>query len=143
MNLVFEKSDIVTESFVKWLVDDIKYRLCMSLNTAKLDAIQEEADILYNSKINLYDVFLRAVDNLTYTSSEYAFTIAVDIKSFVPNTLVKYDTVIKLIEYGNTSVDGCMVFSKVFYSVKTNLNTYFTRYKFGLGGGEHVGRIVR
>ena len=125
---------MITESFVQWLVSDMKYRLAMNLDDNKLSLLQSEADLLYNESIDLYEVFLHVITHITYSETDKVFVVEIGSRDLIPGTDIKYDEIVKLIDYGNQSVAGCRVFSDIFYNIKNNLDSYFARYKFGIGG---------
>lgn len=130
MNLVVEKNGKYTENFIKWLVRLIHQLLIETVDMNRLKSMNDEFKAVYNDSrfSGVTDAFLSVVNDISWIETNYEFIIYIKNSINTSNPTLRSDTIAKFINYGNSSVAGCEVFSNVFYSISKNLNGYYQRY---------------
>lgn len=79
--------------------------------------------------INVKDVLLSAIYNLTYTEMpDGSYVISIDSNQIVPDTRAKIIEVAQLVNYGNMSVPSYPIFDEVFNFFADNLNDLYIEY---------------
>lgn len=106
-------------------------------NNLKRGELNRWDDYLSTAKINwgklskipgTRDVILGAAYNLTYRKLPYKYSIIIDEKATIPNTNIKYEKMIHLINYGNLSINGYDIFDKAFSNIIDNFPVYINEF---------------
>lgn len=74
------------------------------------------------------DIILGAIYNLTYNKFTNKYIIEIDENVNIPNTSVKYSSMINLINYGNLSINGYDIVDKAFSDIINNFLVYIDEY---------------
>ena len=96
-----------------------------------LQKIQEFIDETIPLELDIWHIYLQCFNNLRTREVNYDYIIDIDPNAKIPNTPYTYLMFGKLIEYGNTVVNGTGKITKVFQYVVDNLGIYFDDYRRG------------
>lgn len=121
------------DSFIKWLIVIIRDQIILNFRSDKLDLISEYIKDTTDYDINLYDVFIKILENITYFKTNYYYHITIDQSIKIKNTPFKLIDIAKLINYGNCDIEGIFIFSKVFYDIHKRIDAYFSKYRLEVG----------
>ena len=133
MKLLIPIQDNITEQFITWLENDIKYRLVDEIDVDYLLELQNMLDVQYGYQIDMCAVFLDILNTIHHISTKTTYIIEIGNNKIVQGTKISYSTMTKLINYGNLNIRGRCVVSNIFRHIRSNLRVYITRYLHGLG----------
>ena len=129
MKLTINKSKIVTEDFIKYVILQMQIygKAYLDANTKRVDKFDEffkEKFKEYENKISAHDIVFLGLDNLTYSELEDVFVIEINPNKRLPYFDRKYlITYCMLIDKGNLSIKGSHIFGKTFRYALNSLNS--------------------
>ncbi len=136
---ILDKNDELTVLFGSWLIREIQNQFILQLNPGKLknwDKFFEESKdykSLYNKKISTQEILLHGIKTLVCDKIPGKLIIRLNNNQFVPGLdRVRVDTVIRLITFGNTLIQGYPLLLDVLDEVAENINDYTSMYLEGI-----------
>lgn len=129
MKLTINKSKIVTEDFIKYVILQMQIygKAYLDANPKRVDKFDEffkEKFKEYENKISAHDIVFLGLDNLTYSELEDVFVIEINPNKRLPYFDRKYlITYCMLIDKGNLSIKGSHIFGKTFRYALNSLNS--------------------
>lgn len=129
-------SEIDLTDFCNWLMPQIQEYLEKNINEKKLEKINiylnGEKSILfdYSGKriLSAKNILLGGVHNLRVARILDKYTIEINPNILIPNTSAKFIDIVKLINYGNMSVQGYPIMTKTMDYFADNLNKYYLKF---------------
>ena len=124
MKLTINKSKIVTEDFIKYVILQMQIygKAYLDANPKRVDKFDEffkEKFKEYENKISAHDIVFLGLENLTYV-----FVIEINPNKRLPYFDRKYlITYCMLIDKGNLSIKGSHIFGKTFRYALNSLNS--------------------
>lgn len=130
-----DKDLLLNADFCDWLIKEIRKRLILEIDLKHVGKWQlylekRLADkVLPKQKISADSIILQGINNLDYIINDNSIEISVNNKITVPNlNQVKLISIIKLINYGNSDINGYPIFTYTFNYFAENINAYIDKY---------------
>lgn len=129
-------SDKDITNFCLWLIPKIKEYFVNSIDDRKL----EKYNIYLNAnKIVLFDysekrlisarsILIGAIYNLHLKHNLNHYVIEINPNSTIPSTSAKFTDIVKLINFGNMSLQGYQIVSDTMNYFANNINNYYNSY---------------
>lgn len=127
MTLIIEKNDKITQSFIRWLENEIKTRLIVYSSSKQLNRLSKFSNDILNKPLNLNSIYIDVVNSIKFKETANSFVLTFEYKG-----ILNVDLIIKYINFGSSEVNGYPIFSKIFNDVMNNLDSYI--YKYNLIG---------
>lgn len=143
MNLELDLENIEYKdriSFVNYIIKQIQKEVLNQFDERKVYKLENYINsnkiidfILKDRYIKVRDIYLTAVYNLIIEElDEDIFNIIVNRNINVPDSNSLLISLLKLLEYGNLSVNKYGLLTKVMQDIADNIDTYFNKYKLGV-----------
>lgn len=124
MTLILNKSDRITETFIRWLENEIKTRLIAYSDSRQLNRLSISSKDVFNTQLDLNAIYLDIVNSIKFKESATSFILTFNYRG-----IINANVIIKYINFGSSGVNGYPIFSKVFNDVSKHLNLYINKYK--------------
>lgn len=122
-----EKTSQVSDVFMKWLVREVKSEILANTNVKKLARLTEHAEIVFNTKIDIFKAFFMIVNNIEFTQFEGYYVIQVNpFKYFNHISLID---LYNYISFGDLQVNGYPIIHDTLVNIKPKLKRYLFKYK--------------
>lgn len=143
MNLELDLENIESKDkipFVNYIIKMIQKEVLNQFDERKVHKLENYINsnkiidfILKDKYIKVRDIYLTAVYNLTIEElDEDIFNIIVNRNINIPDSNSSLISLLKLLEYGNLSVNKYGLLTKVMQDIADNIDTYFNKYKLGV-----------
>lgn len=143
MNLELDLENIEYKDripFVNYIIKQIQKEVLNQFDERKVYKLENYINsnkiidfILKDRYIKVRDIYLTAVYNLIIEElDEDIFNIIVNRNINVPDSNSLLISLLKLLEYGNLSVNKYGLLTKVMQDIADNIDTYFNKYKLGV-----------
>lgn len=132
------EENLDVDDLIEFLISKIQNYVEDNINNKEISRWDE---YLNNAKLNWgtlgnkkrvpssRDIILGAADTLAYDKFTNKYVIKVDEDLNIPNTNVKYSTMINLINHGNLSISGYNILDKAFQDIIDNFPVYISEFK--------------
>ena len=129
-------SDKDITNFCLWLIPKIKEYFVNSIDDRKLEKyniyLNANKIVLfnYNEKrlISARNILIGAIYNLHLKHNLNHYVIEINPNSTIPSTSAKFTDIVKLINFGNMSLQGYQVVSNTMNYFANNINSYYNSY---------------
>lgn len=138
MTIVISNEKKFEDEFFNWLLPEIRDYVISSVDNRKLIKV----DNLINSNkyfltpfkknISSREVIIAAVSNLKILRYWNRVVIGIDNNAIIPNTTTKISTVIRMINFGTSSILGYPVITKSFKFIEDNIDIFYEKYLQGV-----------
>ena len=143
MNLELDLENVESKDripFVNYMIKQIQKEVLNQFDERKIYKLENYINsnkiidfILKDKYIKVRDIYLTAVYNLTIEElDEDIFNIIVNRNINIPDSNSSLISLLKLLEYGNLSVNKYGLLTKVMQDIADNIDTYFNKYKLGV-----------
>lgn len=132
MKIIIKNQSPFDDTFIKWLVNQLKQNLFSEVNIDLLDALNEKL-YLIGIDIDLQKAFVQIVNNITYSKNKMYFHIFIRPNRRIRGTTYNCIEVAQLINYGTIEILGYGIFSKAFNELVNNLDYYLNKHSLGIG----------
>lgn len=143
MNLELDLENVESKDripFVNYIIKQIQKEVLNQFDERKVYKLENYINsnkiidfILRDKYIKVRDIYLTAVYNLIIEElDEDIFNIIVNRNINVPDSNSLLISLLKLLEYGNLSVNKYGLLTKVMQDIADNIDTYFNKYKLGV-----------
>ncbi len=133
-----DKRNELDFKFGMWLIRQIQLEFRASLDKRKLVAwdtfFEESTDYnsLYGTKISTFDILTSSIKYLICLDTPDKIIIQLNPNQFVPGLdRVKIDSIVRLITFGNQSIQGYPIFANVLQHFADNIGEYIDMYVEG------------
>ena len=141
MRIVIEDiNPLDLEEFASYLIVQAKQNFLRDLDPSQLVRFQnflekhcsffKKAAMKNKITYNIKNIAIGAISNLELHISHGACVIRINPNVWVLNLPIKYVTIAKLINYGNTATAAYPIFTQVFEEIERNLSEYYARWLF-------------
>lgn len=137
MNLIIDKQEgIDLVPFCNWLIPKIQEVLVDEINENKLikiDLFLNEHKLLYfnyneDRVISSKNILIGAIYNLHIQDNQNEVVIEINPNTIIPNTFAKFIDIVKLINYGNLSLQGYPILDITMEFFAENIDFYYNEY---------------
>jgi len=143
MNLELDLENVESKDrvpFVNYIIKQIQKEVLNQFDERKVYKLENYINsnkiidfILRDKYIKVRDIYLTAVYNLIIEElDEDIFNIIVNRNINVPDSNSLLISLLKLLEYGNLSVNKYGLLTKIMQDIADNIDTYFNKYKLGV-----------
>ena len=133
MNIVVNGVERDLDLFAKFIRSKFKNILAydaVNYNFSKIDDYINTLNIkTINRPLSARSIILASTNLLVITKGHNSFTISVDSNREVPDTIVKYSSILKLINYGNMEIKGSFIFTKAKQFIEKNILNYYNEFE--------------
>lgn len=130
-----DPKNLLDRSFIIWLKLKIRDKVLADINEAKLVKWDlyfnnnSHFRSIYKKKLSTKDFIIAGAINLDYIKSESSFIIRINNNYYTPGLdRVKLMSICKLINFGNTEVNGYPIFTDTFEYFAQNIQAYVEEY---------------
>ena len=143
MNLELDLENIKSNDrlpFVNYIIKQIQKEVLNQFDERKILKLENYINsnntidfVLRDKHIKVRDLYLIAVYNLVIEElDENIFNIIVNRNINIPDSNSLLISLLKLLEYGNLSVNKYGLLTNIMQDIADNIDTYFKKYKLGV-----------
>ena len=125
MELIIERTALIKDDFIAFLIAMIKSRLVsFKVDESRFRKMFDS----YNQDISAENIIIQAAKNLKVYTFNYQYIIRIDESVLYNNKSIRLIDLCKLLNYGNLEVEGCHIFTDTFNYIADNINNLFNEY---------------
>lgn len=133
MDLVVNGVEDNIDLFARFIVNIYKNILSFeayNYNFTKIDEYINSLNIkTVKRPLSSRSILLAATNLLTINKARDTFIISINPNIIIPDTTIKYVSLLKLINYGNMELKGCFIFTKAKQYIEKNIAYYYNEFK--------------
>lgn len=127
----------MNDRFIRWLLRLIRFQIFKNIDNRKIhyfNNIINENNIFSKNNPRIKEDFdirkaiIISLNNLQFYRIKNVYIIRIPDNIMFPNYNVSISTACKLFNYGNTQIQGYPLYSKVFNSIRKNIDIYYKMY---------------
>lgn len=127
----------MNDRFIRWLLRLIRFQILKNIDNRKIhyfNNIINENNIFSKNNPRIKEDFdirkaiIISLNNLQFYRIKNVYIIRIPDNIIFPNYNVSVSTACKLFNYGNTQIQGYPLYSKVFNSIRQNIDIYYKVY---------------
>ena len=134
-----DPENILQDDFIKWFLKELRNKIINSVNIRKLELWdiyfnnQTLYKSIYKKKISSLDIIKSGAANLQCVKNKESLLIQINPNiNIIGLDRVTLNSACKLINYGNTEMDGYPIFTNIFEDIASNIHVYIDKFIFGV-----------
>ena len=135
---ILDENNELDYAFGRWLIRQIQLEFRLSVDVRKLQkwdkffAESEEYKSIYTTPVKSVSILTTALKNLQCDNLPDKLIIKFNQNQFMPGLdRVKVDTLVRLITFGNNSLQGYPIVKDILQKIADNIGDYINRYVEG------------